>query len=38
MREWLLLLVPVVLIFYFVAFPGQFEPALDWLGGLIFTR
>jgi hypothetical protein len=38
MREWLLVLFPVALIFYFVIFPDQFSAVMDTLGGVIFKR
>ena len=31
MRNWLFLLAPPALIFYFVAFPGQFDAFVFWM-------
>ncbi len=36
MREWLLMLIPVTLVFYFIIYPDQFSAALSWLGSLMF--
>ena len=30
MREWLLLIAPLTVVLYFLAFPDQFETAWDW--------
>jgi len=38
MREWLLVLLPVVLILYFVIFQDQFSAVMYGLGGIIFNR
>jgi len=31
MREWLLVIAPLTVIFYFLAFPEQLGPAVDWV-------
>jgi hypothetical protein len=36
MREWLLILILVALIFYFLVFPDQSSAVLNWLWGLLF--
>ena len=36
MREWLLVLVPIVIVVYFVAFPDQFYWFVSWVSGLSF--
>jgi hypothetical protein len=36
MREWLLILILVALIFYFLVFPDQSSAVLNWLWGLFF--
>ena len=33
MREWLLMLVPVVIIIYFVVYPNEFSALLTCYGG-----
>jgi hypothetical protein len=38
MRDWLLVLLPVLLVLYFLIFPDHFSAVLDALGGLIFNR
>ena len=38
MREWLLVLLPVVLVLYFVTFQDQFSAVVEGLGGIIFNR
>jgi hypothetical protein len=38
MREWLLVLLPVLLVLYFVIFQDQFSAVMDGLGGIIFKR
>jgi len=38
MREWSLVLLPVVLILYFVIFQDQFGALMDGLGGIVFNR
>ena len=38
MREWLLVLLPVVLVLYFVIFQDQFSWVMDALSGTIFNR
>jgi len=34
MREWLMVLAPVALVTYFVAFPDEFNWAINWLRGI----
>jgi len=36
MRDWWLVLLPVMIVLYFVVFPDQFSTALHWLGGVVF--
>jgi hypothetical protein len=31
MREWLLVVAPLGFVIYFLVFPGQLGPALDWV-------
>ncbi len=31
MREWLFVLAPLMVVLYFLVFPGQLGPAVDWL-------
>jgi len=35
MRNWLFLLAPPALIFYFVAFPGQFDAFVFWMKNIM---
>jgi hypothetical protein len=35
MREWMLVLIPAVLVIYFVVFPDQFHWLVYWLAGFI---
>ncbi len=36
MREWNLVLAPVVLIVYFTLFPDQFSALVSWATGLVY--
>ena len=31
MREWLLVIAPLTVVLYFLAFPDQLGPAVDWV-------
>jgi len=31
MREWLLVVTPLALVLYFLMFPDQLAPAVDWV-------
>lgn len=31
MREWLLIIAPLTIVLYFLAFPDQLGPAWDWV-------
>jgi hypothetical protein len=33
MRDWLLVLVPLVIVVYFAVFPDQFHALVSWLSG-----
>ena len=35
MRDWLLLLAPVVLVIYFLAYPDQFSAFMSWASRLV---
>jgi hypothetical protein len=35
MRDWLLLLAPVIVVVYFLVFPGQFDAFMSWAQHLI---
>ena len=35
MRDWLFLLAPPALIFYFVAFPSQFDAFVFWMKNIM---
>ena len=35
MRDWLLLLAPIVLVIYFLANPGQFSAFMSWASRLV---
>jgi len=35
MREWNLVLAPVIVIFYFIAFPAQFSALILWAGRFV---
>ena len=38
MRDWLLVLLPILIALYFILFPDQFDVALKWLHGIIFQN
>ena len=38
MRDWLLVLLPILIALYFIIFPDQFNVALNWLHGIIFQN
>jgi hypothetical protein len=31
MREWLLVIAPLTVVFYFLVFPDQLGPTIDWV-------
>jgi hypothetical protein len=35
MREWLLVLIPVVIVIYFVIYPDQLSALSQWAAGLL---
>ncbi len=35
MRDWLLLLAPIVLVIYFLAYPDQFSALMSWASHLV---
>ena len=35
MRDWLIILVPIVVMFYFIVHPDQARPLIEWLNGLV---
>jgi hypothetical protein len=38
MRDWLLVLLPVLIALYFIIFPDQFGVMLNWFHGIIFQN
>jgi len=38
MRDWLLVLAPVILVIYFLVFPSHFDGTLQWLGAIVFNH
>ena len=38
MRDWLLVLLPILIALYFILFPDQFDVALKSLHGIIFQN
>jgi hypothetical protein len=38
MRDWLLVLLPVLIALYFIIFPAQFDVVLNWLHGIVFQN
>ena len=36
MRDWLMILVPIVVMFYFIMHPDQARPLMEWLKGLVY--
>jgi hypothetical protein len=38
MREWLLTLIPVALVFYFVIDPDQFSSVLSWMAAVALSH
>ena len=38
MRDWLLVLLPILIALYFIIFPDQFHVALNWLHEIVFQN
>jgi hypothetical protein len=34
MRDWLMVIVPVAVVFYFIVFPDQLKALIEWLSTL----